>query len=150
MNTWREGDGRRREEPKRAREKQESKRTRAKFFVRFFFIYILNVLPFPGFPSENPVSHPLSPCSLTHPLPLPCPGIPLHWGIEPSQDQGPLLPLMTVEAIHCYICGWSHGSLHVYSLVDGLVPGNSERVSLVHIAVHISKTVYPKVLLSFS
>jgi hypothetical protein len=27
---------------------------------------------------------------LTHPLPLPHPGIPLHWGIEPSQDQGPL------------------------------------------------------------
>ena len=24
-----------------------------------------------------------------------CPGIPLFWGIEPSQDPGPLLPLMT-------------------------------------------------------
>jgi hypothetical protein len=28
-------------------------------------------------------------------------------------------------AILCYICGWSHGSLHVYSLVGGFVPGNS-------------------------
>ena len=28
----------------------------------------------------------------------------LHWGIELSQDQGPLLPLMTYKAILCYIC----------------------------------------------
>jgi hypothetical protein len=27
-------------------------------------------------------------CSPTHPLQLPCPGILLHWGIEPSLDQG--------------------------------------------------------------
>jgi hypothetical protein len=57
---------------------------------------------------------------------LPGPGIPLHGGIEPSQDQGSLLPLMTDKAILCYICSWSHGSLYVYSLVDGLVPGSSE------------------------
>jgi hypothetical protein len=25
----------------------------------------------------------------------------------------------------CYICGWSHGYLHVYSLVGGLVLGSS-------------------------
>jgi hypothetical protein len=37
----------------------------------------------------------------------------------------PLLPLMFSKAILCYICGWSHGPLHVYSLVGGLVPGNS-------------------------
>jgi hypothetical protein len=30
------------------------------------------------------------------------------------------------EAILCYIWGWSHGVLPVYSLVDGLVAGNSE------------------------
>jgi hypothetical protein len=29
------------------------------------------------------------------------------------------------KAILCYICGWSHGSLHVYFLVGGLVPGSS-------------------------
>ena len=55
---------------------------------------------------------------------LPCPCI-LHWGIEPSQDQGPFLPLMPDKAILCYICGWNHGSLTVYSLVGGLVPGSS-------------------------
>jgi hypothetical protein len=33
--------------------------------------------------------------------------------------------LMIEQAILCYICWWSHGSLHVCSLVGGLVPGNS-------------------------
>jgi hypothetical protein len=59
-----------------------------------FFIYISNVIPFPSFPSENPLFPPLSPCSPTHPLLISGPGIPLYWGTEPSQDQG-LLPLMT-------------------------------------------------------
>ena len=76
-----------------------------------------------------------SPCSPTHPLLLPGPGIPLHWGIEPSEDQGSPLPLMTVKAILCYIWGWSHGSLYVYSLVGGLVPGSSGGYWLVHIVV---------------
>jgi hypothetical protein len=43
--------------------------------------------------------------------------IPLHWGIKHSQAQGPLLPLMSNKAILCHICGWSHGSFCVYSLV---------------------------------
>jgi hypothetical protein len=55
----------------------------------------------------------------------PLPGIHLHWGIEPSQDQKPLLPLMNDWAILCYICSWSHESYHVYSLVSGLVPGST-------------------------
>jgi hypothetical protein len=29
--------------------------------------------------------------------------LPLYWSIEPSQDQGLLLPLMTNKAILCYI-----------------------------------------------
>jgi hypothetical protein len=49
----------------------------------------------------------------------------------PSQDQGPLLPLMHDKAILCYICSWSH----VYSFVDGLVPGSSGGVWLVDIVV---------------
>ena len=64
------------------------------------------------------------PCLLTHSLLLPYPGIPLHWGIEPSQNQGTVLSLMSYKAILCYICGWSHGSLNVYSLVGGLTPGD--------------------------
>jgi hypothetical protein len=33
---------------------------------------------------------------------------------------------MPDKVILCYICGWSHGTLHVYSLVGGLVPGALE------------------------
>ena len=33
---------------------------------------------------------------------------------------------MSEKAIFCYICSWSPGSLYVYSLVGGLVPGSSE------------------------
>jgi hypothetical protein len=42
------------------------------FFIRYF-IYISNCICFPHFPSKSPLSHPFSSCSLTHPLPLPCP-----------------------------------------------------------------------------
>jgi hypothetical protein len=45
-------------------------------------------------------------------------------GIELSQDQKPLLPLMSNKAIFCYKCSWSHGSLHMYSLVGSLIPGS--------------------------
>ena len=41
------------------------------------------------------------------------PHILLHWRIVPSHDQAPLLPLMTDKALFCYICSWSHWSLHV-------------------------------------
>ena len=91
------------------------------FLLDIFFIYISNVIPFPSFPSKNPLSFPHSPCSLTHPHPFPGPGIPLYWGIEPSQNQGPLFPLMTDQAILNYICSQIHESLHVFSLIGGLV-----------------------------
>ena len=75
--------------------------------------------PFP-FASIRVLLHPP-----THPLLPHLSSIPLHWGIKPPQDQGPPLPLMPDKAILCYICIWSHGSLHVYSLVGGLVSGSS-------------------------
>jgi hypothetical protein len=61
----------------------------------------------------------------THPLLLHHPFIPLPWSIKPSQDPGLLLLFMPDKAIlyHIYTC--SHGSLHVYSLVGGLVPESS-------------------------
>jgi len=74
-------------------------------------------IPFPDFPSGKPLCHPPPPASMrvllhppTHSLLPPYPGIPLHCGIEPSQDQGSLLPLMADKAILCYIFSWSHGS----------------------------------------
>jgi hypothetical protein len=48
------------------------------FFI--LIIYISNVIPFPSFPSENPLSSPLL-CSPTYPILLPGPCIPLYWSI---------------------------------------------------------------------
>jgi hypothetical protein len=64
------------------------------FILDILFIYFSNAILFPGFPSENPLSPHFSPCSTIHLLLLSGPGIPLYWDIEPSQDQGTLLPLM--------------------------------------------------------
>jgi hypothetical protein len=76
--------------------------------IRFFlklgilFVYISNVISFPGFSSAYPLSHP--PCfyegapTPTHLLLPHSHSIPLHWGIKLSQDPGPLLPLMPDKA----------------------------------------------------
>ena len=81
--------------------------------------------PFQVSPRETPYLIPAAsmrvlPHKFTH-FCLPCPPLPLHWGIEPSKDQGPPLPLMPDKAILCYKSSWSHGS----SLVGILVPENS-------------------------
>jgi hypothetical protein len=95
------------------------------FFIGYFLYLHFKCFPLSWVPPESLYSIPLplllGRCSPTCQLPPPHPGIFLHWGIKPSQDQGLLLWLM----ILCYICGWSHGSLHVYSLVSDLVPGSS-------------------------
>ena len=98
-------------------------------------IFFLDILfcTFQMLSSFSEISYPIfpPPCFYkgahphTHPLPTPCPGIPLNWGIEPCRDQGPFLPLTSNKTILCYICGWCHGSLHVHSLVGGLVSGSS-------------------------
>ena len=75
--------------------------------------YLWAAWPWGGAPPKTPYQIPPFPCSPTHPLPRPCPGIPLDWGIEHSQDQGPLLSLMSHKAILCYICDWSHEFHHV-------------------------------------
>jgi hypothetical protein len=98
-------------------------------FLDIFFIYISNIISFPGLTLHpKPLPHPSSPC-LPSPLLPSCPGIPLHWGMEHPQAQGPLLPLMSNKAIICHICGRSHGFLHVYSLVGGPVSGSSRGFS---------------------
>jgi hypothetical protein len=68
--------------------------------------------PFQVSPRETSYPCPL-PClyegapPFTHILLPSCPGIPLHWGSEPPQAQGPLLPLMYSKAILCHICSQS-------------------------------------------
>jgi hypothetical protein len=89
-----------------------------KTFYWIFYLFpfqMLSPLSVPPPPQRPPIP-PLYLCfyeGYSHLLLLPCPGIPLHWGIQPSQDQGPLLPVMFHKAILCYIRSWSHGSLHV-------------------------------------
>ena len=82
-----------------------------------FKCYPLSWLPYPCF-YEGVLT-------FIHSLLPPHPCIPLSWGIQPSQEHGPLLLFMPDKATLCYICDWSHGSLHVQSLVGGLVPGSS-------------------------
>jgi hypothetical protein len=82
------------------------------FFLSFFLSYwkfslftFQMLSPFLISPPKIPLTHSPSPCSLTYSLQLPWPGIPLHWGIEPSLGQGFLLSLMSHKDILCYICG---------------------------------------------
>ena len=84
---------------------------------------------FPVFPPQILYPFLFFPVSMRvrpHPLSPHCPRIPLCWVIDPPQDQGSFLPLMSDKVILCYICSWSQGSLHVYSLVVGLVLGGLE------------------------
>jgi hypothetical protein len=120
---------------------KNSKTKRCALLFLFFVFYFLSLdiffylqfkcYPQSWFPLQKPLSLPHFPglyeCALplNDPLPPSVPSILLHWGIEPTQDQESLLPLIPNKAILCQICGWSHGSLHVYSLVGGLVPGSS-------------------------
>jgi hypothetical protein len=71
--------------------------------IRYLLYLHFKCYPLSWFPLWKPsIIYPL-PFSPTHPLLLSCPGIPLHWGIEHSQDQKPLLTLMSNKAILWYI-----------------------------------------------
>ena len=84
------------------------------------------ISPFPVTPPQIP--HPIPPLSPplclyegapppTHPLLPHHSSIPLCWGIKPPQDQGPSLLIMSDKANLCRILIWTHGSLHVNSLL---------------------------------
>ena len=64
--------------------------------------------PFLVSPPETPypilLPLPASIRVLTHPPPPPCPGIPLYWDMEPPQDPGPLLSLMSDKVTLYCIC----------------------------------------------
>jgi hypothetical protein len=91
-------------------------------FLVDIFTYISNVIPFPGFPSESPLSPPPPPahqpthsCFLV--LEFPYTG---HRAFTLPRASPPI-----DKAILCYICSWSHESHHVCFLVGDLVPGSS-------------------------
>ena len=71
------------------------------------FPYSLRVSPYPPSPNSLPSNSPTL-------------GYQAFTGTRVT-----LLPLIPNKAILCYMCGWSHESLHVYSLVGGLIPGSS-------------------------
>ena len=79
------------------------------------------LFPFPVSPPKTP--YPASPPASMRVLPLLShrPSISLCWGIEPSQDQRPPLPLMPDEAILYYICSWSLKDTSQLSHSFGLV-----------------------------
>ena len=79
----------------------------------FYQIFYLHFKCYPPSPPKTHYPLPLPPAhrpTHSHFLAL---AFPPHWGIEPSQDQRPLLSLMTDQANLSYICSWSHEFLHV-------------------------------------
>jgi hypothetical protein len=79
----------------------------------------------------NHLSHSCSSCfyegvphSPTHPLLPPCSHIPLHWGIL-HRTKCLFSHWCSTRPSFVTICSWSHGSLHVYTLVGGLDPGST-------------------------
>jgi hypothetical protein len=73
-------------------------------WLDILFMYFSNVISFSRFPFRNSLSYSPPPAS-KRVLPYPpthshltALTFPIHWGIEPSQDQGPLLPLMPTRS----------------------------------------------------
>jgi hypothetical protein len=65
------------------------------FFIRYFLYLYLKCYPLSWFPLwKLPMLSPLYLLTKT-PTPVSGPGIALRWGIEPSQNQGSLFPMMT-------------------------------------------------------
>jgi len=98
------------------------------FFIGYFLFTFQMLFPFPV-PSHKPPIPSSSPFyeGVPPPQPPPLPASPpCHFPtlgeVQPWHDQGLFLPLVPIL---CYICSWSHGSVHVYSLGSGLVPGTS-------------------------
>ena len=101
-------------------------------WIFFSFSWILYLFTF------QILSHSRFPFWSTHTItPTPClsegapsthtdlpfhPGLSLNCHIKPTHAQGPFLPLVFNKDLLCLICGWNHGSLHVYYLGGSPVP----------------------------
>jgi hypothetical protein len=91
-----------------------------------FYLLTFHMLnPFPVSPPQTPIPSQLlyegaAPPTHSHVSTLPFP----YLGLPASTGPRVPLPLMPDKTILYYICSWSHGSLHVYSLVSGLVSGS--------------------------
>ena len=93
------------------------------------------ISPSPVSPPQLPIPSPLRfasmRCSSTHSPTLASPFLasPCQENDQdkqrPPQDQGFPFPLMPDKALLCYICSWSHGSLHACNLAGVFLPGIS-------------------------
>ena len=100
------------------------------YYIRYFLY--LHFKYYPLSPPPNRLYYPTSPCfyegvpPATYLIPPPSPGILQHSGIEPSKGLSSCwCPIRPSSATYAAV---AMGSLHVYSLVGGLIPGES-RVS---------------------
>jgi hypothetical protein len=59
-------------------------------FIKYFLCLHFKCYPLSWFPSEKPLSHPHFPCSPTHLLPFPDPGIPLRWAFTGPRTSPPI------------------------------------------------------------
>jgi hypothetical protein len=113
--------------------RKEIKKEIKDFFFKksLFYLFTFQMIsPFPVSPLQTSflsLHHCFyaGPPSPIHPLQPYYLSIILCGDIQPSKDLSPLLPLMPEKAILWFMCSGSHGSLHVHSLVDGLVSGSS-------------------------
>jgi hypothetical protein len=96
------------------------------FIIRYFPYLYFKCYPFSWFPlrTTSNLTTP-SPCSSTHPLPFPCPGIPLYWSIDPSQDQGRLLSIKVLlcnvlcvcVCVCVFVCVCVHVHVHMWCFI---------------------------------
>jgi hypothetical protein len=100
-----------------------------KFYIGYFiFLYFKCCSPSRFALLKLPIPFP-SCCLYDGVPPLTCPLLPHHPNFSLCWGQGSLLPFMTDKVVLCYICSWSHRSLHVYSLIGGFVPESSGQES---------------------
>jgi hypothetical protein len=94
------------------------------YLLDMFSFHISNVILSPNFPFQNPPIPSPSPLLTNTPTPAS-----LSWHPPILGHQvftGPRAsPLIDDKTILCYIYSWSHESLHVYTLVGGLIPVSS-------------------------
>jgi hypothetical protein len=128
------------------------------FFL--FFIGYFHYLHFKCFqisPLESLYPIPPPPASmrvLPHPLTHPHTLAFLPWhsptlGHQTLRGPRAVPPIMSNKVILCHICGQSHGSLHVYSLVGDPVPGSSRGSSLLTLLLLPWGCKPPQLLQSF-
>jgi len=118
------------------------------FYLHFKCYPFCQSTPHPELPILSPQPLPPWRCSPSHPPTpsyLPTLAFPYIGAMSLHRTKGFSSHCCQTNAILCYICSWSHGSLHVYSWGGGLVPGSS-RGGLVFDVSNKSKLTQQRIL----